>query len=275
LNTLPSPPRATSADLPRLIDRLARTSLLAVDPDEHTVFVHRWTASELERRSDDQDHREQLRDAHQRAAEYWRWHCDTWPQDSQAEVHDLLEARHHLLACGDIEQAGTLTEHICSQLDTWGAWDHETTLIHDTLPRLAPDSPRRPVWIHQLGMLAQAWGDYEQAERRYQQSLQINERLGNQSGMATSWSNLGDLAAQGQRYAEAAVWHIRALLVRLSLQVPQATYDVHALTALREQMGNGAFVEAASAVLDDGQLAQVQVVLDSAQNSDQGESDTE
>ncbi|HEU0128412.1 MAG TPA: hypothetical protein VFQ48_07385, partial [Pseudonocardiaceae bacterium] len=167
LNTMPSPPRSTPLNLDQLTDLLAKTSLLAVDPDESTIFVHRWTASELERRSHDQGHHEEIHHAHQRAAEYWQWRAEMWPQDRQADVHDLLEARHHLIACGDIEQAGTLTEHVCLQLDTWGAWDHETTLVHDTLARLAPDSPRRPTWIHQLGTLAWNRGNYKEAERLY------------------------------------------------------------------------------------------------------------
>jgi hypothetical protein len=93
--------------------------------------------------------------------------------------------------------------------------------------------------------------------------------------MATSWSQLGNLAAKGQRYAEAVVWHSRVLLVRLNLQVPQIAIDVRALAALRGQMGNDAFVAAASAVLDHAQLTQVQALLDSAHTIDQGKSDTE
>ena len=61
-----------------------------------------------------------------------------------------------------------------------GAWDQEVSLIHDTLTRLPAESPRRPAWIHQLGLLAQYRGDYDEATRQYQRSLDIKERLGNQ-----------------------------------------------------------------------------------------------
>ena len=47
---------------------------------------------------------------------------------------------------------------------------------------------------HQLGILAQDRGDYDEAARQYQRSLDINERLGNQAGMATSYHQLGMLA---------------------------------------------------------------------------------
>jgi tetratricopeptide (TPR) repeat protein len=47
---------------------------------------------------------------------------------------------------------------------------------------------------HQLGVVAQARGDYKTAEERYRQSLEINERLSNQADMAASYGQLGILA---------------------------------------------------------------------------------
>ena len=47
---------------------------------------------------------------------------------------------------------------------------------------------------HQLGILAQIRGDYDEAARQYQRSLDIEERLGNQAGMASSYRQLGVLA---------------------------------------------------------------------------------
>ena len=56
-----------------------------------------------------------------------------WPQDKAADVHDLLEARHHLLQAGDTEAADEITENGMRQLHTWGAWDQEASLIYDLL----------------------------------------------------------------------------------------------------------------------------------------------
>ena len=44
---------------------------------------------------------------------------------------------------------------------------------------------------HQLGMLAQIREDFDEAARQYQRALDINERLGNQTGLANSYHNLG------------------------------------------------------------------------------------
>ena len=49
---------------------------------------------------------------------------------------------------------------------------------------------------HNLGTLAQERGDHDQAERQYQRSLDIKERIGDQVGMANSISALGVLDAE-------------------------------------------------------------------------------
>jgi tetratricopeptide (TPR) repeat protein len=56
---------------------------------------------------------------------------------------------------------------------------------------------------HGLGVLAQDRGDSAEAERRYRQSLDINERLGNQAGAASSYHQLGMLTQARGDYAEA------------------------------------------------------------------------
>ena len=78
---------------------------------------------------------------------------------------------------------------------------------------------------HQLGILAQARGDYAEAARQYQRSLDISERLGNQAGMATSYHQLGILAQDRGDYEEAARQYQRSLDIkeRLGNQAGMAT----------------------------------------------------
>jgi tetratricopeptide (TPR) repeat protein len=292
LTALPRPPRSTTADLGALIGLLADSSLLSLDDDDHghAVFVHRWTAGELARTLTDRGQAATLRAAHARAAAYWRWRNDVWPQDRQADVHDLLEARHHHHAAGEDDAADQVTQGICLQLDTWGALDHEHSLIVETRSWLGPDHPSEPAYLHhlgmlaqdrgdyegaetsyrqsltilerlgdqagmassyhQLGMLAQDRGDYEGAETSYRQSLTIFERLGDQAGMATTWSQMGILRTDQGRHAEATPLHIRALAVRLGIGVPQARIDVRALVELRTVMGPEVFAAEVATVLD-------------------------
>ena len=76
--------------------------------------MHRWTATALAGRAA-REPGQQLARAHRQAAAYWQWRVRAWPQDRAADVHDLLEARHHLLA-GDTEDAGQVAETAASQL---------------------------------------------------------------------------------------------------------------------------------------------------------------
>ncbi|MFY1615662.1 tetratricopeptide repeat protein [Micromonospora sp. WMMD736] len=216
----PQPPFTAPPGMTGLVRRLATTSLIAI-VDDGRVVMHRWTATELHRHwnSDQGPHYRPglVTVAHRAAATYWQWRVESWPQGRLDDLHDLGESRHHLLAAGDLETAGTITEHICSQLDEWGAWDREASLIHDTLRWLPGDSPRRPAWYQQLGILAQLRGDYAEAERRYQQSLTIEEELGNRSGMASSYHQMGILAQYRGDYAEAERRYQQSLTIEEEL----------------------------------------------------------
>ncbi len=127
---------------------------------------------------------------------------------------------------------GRVTERACSQLQTWGAWDQETSLIHDTLTWLPEGSSRRGAHIHHLGMLAQARGDYEEAARQYQRSLDINERLGDQAGMARSYHHLGMLAQRRGDYEEAARQYQR------SLDIEERLGDQAGMASIYSQFGS-------------------------------------
>ncbi|MEV6346436.1 tetratricopeptide repeat protein [Actinoplanes sp. NPDC051851] len=207
VNQPPPPPYTEPAVLAGILEVLAASSLIHLDPATGIVFMHRWTATELEHRWQrtatlDPGKNPILR-AHQAAAAYWQWRVDQWPQDRVADVHDMHEARHHAVTAGDQDTAGTLTEYLCSQLRNWGAWDQATTLIHDTLRWLPTTSPRYTAYIHTLGNLAYLRGDHAEAERRYQQALTISEQRGDQAGIGGSHHQLGMLAQARGDYTEA------------------------------------------------------------------------
>jgi tetratricopeptide (TPR) repeat protein len=60
-------------------------------------------------------------------------------------------------------------------------------------------------------MIAHERGDYDEAARQYQRSLDIKERLGDQAGLAMSYHQLGMLAHDRRDYDEAARQYRRAL----------------------------------------------------------------
>jgi tetratricopeptide (TPR) repeat protein len=310
LNRPPTPPFRPPLSIQDQIMACQAASLLTVSGNDGKVryFVHRWTATELAVRSAESG--PGLSGAHQQAAAYWRWRFEVWLQNRVADVHDLLEARHHLLQAGEPERAGEVTEMACSELHKWGAWDQEAALIHDTLARLSADSPRRAVWIHQLGIVAQERGDYDEASRQYQRALDINQRLGNQAstargyhqlgvlahlrgdydeasrqyqraldikerlgdqgGLAITYSQLGILKTdRGESTAIAIAWHVKALMIRLHLGVPQARIDLDRLSASRRELGVGPFTSLLAEAGGDPELVEtVTSWLDQWDNAD-------
>ena len=81
-------------------------------------------------------------------------------------------------------------------------------------------------------MLAQARGDYDEAARQYQRALDINERLGDQAGMATSYHQLGILAQDRGDYDEAARQYQR------SLDISERLGDQAGMATSYSQLGN-------------------------------------
>ena len=133
--------------------------------------VHRWTAAALQDRTSPDG----LIAAHRRAAAYWRWRVAVWPQSRAEDVEQLLEARYHHHAAGDLADALDANREACGQLRTWGAWTTERQLWDEALSWVPPRSGHAAAIYVQLGEIAQARGDYDTAEQRYQAALTISE----------------------------------------------------------------------------------------------------
>jgi tetratricopeptide (TPR) repeat protein len=132
-----------------------------------------------------------------------------------------------------------------------------------------------------LGIVAQDREDYDEAERRFNRTLAIFERIGDQDGMATSYANLGTLAQVRGEFTEASghylralnlfeiignpartaqtlsnlgllaatvgqpdqavEFHLRALSLRVKLKVPEIADNLVALAEIRERVGRADF----------------------------------
>ncbi len=212
LDRMPMPPRRPPEHVQEQVDACRASTLLSIATADAVplAFVHRWTATELERRLAEAGEREFVARAHRHAADYWLWRVEIWPQAADADFHHLIEARYHLLGAGDLDAAEEVTRGICSQLYAWSAWEHEAEIVLDTLARLPLDD-RAATWIMQLGLIAHNLGNLSEAETQYRRSLDISERLGNQDGMAASHGNLGNLARERGDLSEAEARYRRSL----------------------------------------------------------------
>ncbi|GAA4250245.1 tetratricopeptide repeat protein [Dactylosporangium darangshiense] len=212
-----------------LLDALVGSSLVHHDAERELVFMHRWTAIELHRcLGPDVD---PLLLAHRAAAEYW--------QQRDGDLHALTEARHHLLAAGDLDAAATVTRTISRRLERTGAWDQAAVLIHDTLRWLPGEAAYFGDYIHQLGTLAHRLGDYAEAEQRYRQALAIFEQRGEQSNRASTYLVLGMLAHDRGGYSEAEQRYRQALVIfeQLDNRANLASTH-HQLGALAKERGD-------------------------------------
>jgi tetratricopeptide (TPR) repeat protein len=172
------------------------------------LFVHRWTAAALETRASATE----LTDAHRKAATYWRWRVEVWPQSRAEAVEQLLEARFHHHAAGDLDDALDANTQACRQLRTWGAWTSERHLQEEALGWIAPRSRPAADIRFELGVLAQQRGDYDIAEQHYHAALTIFEELGDRVGIAVT-AQLGNLAVLRGDYNTAEQHYHAALAI--------------------------------------------------------------
>src|SRR6266571_515407 len=209
----PVPPFRIPADIAELISECEAAGLLvthrlpagsgAAAAEIPPVFVDRRIATALHQDLAAALRGDEIICAHLNAAEYWQWRAAGWPQDRHADLHDLLEARHHLREAGDSDRAGALTEVVCAQLHAWGELDLEAALVQETLAWLSPQSPLRAAWIHEIGKIAQTRGNFVEAERRYRQALAMFASAGDAAAASRSQHRLGILAQARGDYAEA------------------------------------------------------------------------
>ena len=224
-NGVPAPPFATDLPVDDLLDELVSTTLLTRLERESTGgsspqwFVHRWTASALERQEElaVETAEEDKAERHRRAAAYWMWHYRTTAQIREADVEDLLECYAHFGEAGDVEQSDDAAQRAASILNRIGRWDDEWKLANRQLQDTRLGKSRQEAWHYQLGVLARARGDYDTAHNRYQQALAIFEELGDRAGMAATYHQLGILAHDQSDYNTAHTYYQQSLTIKEEL----------------------------------------------------------
>jgi len=105
-----------------------------------------------------------------------------------------------------------------------------------------------------LGMIAQQRQHFDEAERRYQKSLQIEERIGDAYRQASTLHQLGRIAEERRQFDEAERWYQQSLQIKehIGNEHGQAS-TLHQLGMIAEERGNTAeavrFYEQAEALV--------------------------
>jgi hypothetical protein len=96
----------------------------------------------------------------------------------------------------------------------------------------------------------------------YRRALEIFERIGDQAGVATSYSALGNLSEAAGNLGQAAAYRVGTLAIRLKIGIATAG-DVQALGGLRRRLGRDRFRAAALASgLDEESAGNLMEMLD-------------
>jgi tetratricopeptide (TPR) repeat protein len=131
--------------------------------------------------------------------------------------------------------------------------------------------------LNHLGIIRDALGKYEDAERNYQESLAIRRELGDRRGMASALNNLGQNALRREAYTQAQQRHSESLEIYREIDdqrgiaisltslgevaLAQGTYDDarqyhQASLAIFREIGHAAGISFALTFLGDASTAQ-------------------
>jgi tetratricopeptide (TPR) repeat protein len=104
-------------------------------------------------------------------------------------------------------------------LDTVGYWVEYHLRLEQAVAatELLEDTNQKSIWIHNLGIISQKKGEYDEARKLYQQSLDILQELGDKSGVARSLHQLGMLAQDTGEYDEARKLYQQSLKIKQEL----------------------------------------------------------
>ena len=197
------------------IEVLVSMSLLTSVPDsppgDPQYLVHRWTAQGLRYQVEtglaSLVEPEELTEAHRRAAAYYEWRADIWPD----AVAELLEARHHHQEIEERERAAAATVRAAAILFRRGAFSFLRRLCGETLPDVANDASLSYDLLYWQSRAAQAQGEVDAADRLGHEALARAEQMRDTRRTALCHERLADIAAGRSDYEAARRAYFKAL----------------------------------------------------------------
>ena len=192
----------------RGLDELVDSGLVSYAPatDRHTL--HQTVLDWVEQHTSLPDEHA----ARLRLAEYYR---DFLKSLASPEEYDLIAGEHGNIV-GTLEwaykaQAWKLVADIAYQFDFYldmrGYWEEDILWLRraiEACERLGEEwDKRRGTLLHNLAVILGNRGDYGEARRLYQESAEIDKRLGNQRGLAATLHQMATLAQDTGDYGEA------------------------------------------------------------------------
>ena len=218
------------AETEEIAEQLVRASLVQAKYDEERCEVlfslHRVVVEFMVRRVD----RGELWAA---AFSYYR--AVGLPKRPQVlgDLQPLLEAQHFAFQLGNYSEAENLIYELEKYLDPWGYWSLKKDLCEQLLPNLERAS--KPYIAQRIGIIYRDWGDWQQAESRYQQALKLAEAEDNRHMIASLQGQLGDIERYRGNWDAAEVLYRQCLEIESELGDRSGMASSNALLALCER----------------------------------------
>ncbi len=102
-------------------------------------------------------------------------------------------------------------------LQSLAAWEQNTRNFAEAerlFLLLATHEDMATIAWHELGMVAEERRDFVAAEQWYLRSLAIEEKQGNEHGVAITYQQLGSVARERRDFAAAEQWYLRSLAIK-------------------------------------------------------------
>jgi tetratricopeptide (TPR) repeat protein len=132
------------------------------------------------------------------------------------DIKHILESRWFFYSAGEYDTAGAMVSILTEPLHRWGFIDLVRELNEDAAETAT--GTVKAAALHHLGMIHhQAQGRYDEAVTMYQESLKIDEELGNRSGIANTLHQLGNVHYLQGRYDEAVTMYQESLKIEEEL----------------------------------------------------------
>ena len=158
-----------------------------------------------------------LRSAHQSALDYFLAHLPAPPWESLADLTAYLEGFYHAGELGEWQLAFDIlneerggegkNKSVEEFLDLQGFYRQRTQLYEQVIAGSKREQVCYRKSLNLLGLCYYHLGQYEKAINYHQQSLKIEEEMGNRQGVASSLGNLGLCYYSFGQYEKAIVHH--------------------------------------------------------------------
>ncbi len=176
----------TKEKVMKSIETLNALSLLYLE--EEKFYTHRLTATFVQ---NDKMEKKQIKEFHHKAADYFNVIRD---EDGNKILNNDFESRWHYLEAGQWDRAADITFSLGEYLSLHGYLQLSFELLIEVGEKPINDKNRANVY-HQMGVLHQDFGEYDEAFKQLQNAKKIMEKIGDIRGVSRI---LHDMAVQNQ-----------------------------------------------------------------------------